>query len=341
MNTTQAGVDVAKAVFEVALSDTPGSVRERHRLSRERFRRFFATREATNVLMEACGSAHYWGRQLEAMGHQVSLLHPGDVARYRDGNKTDRADAKALLEAARNSDIDPVPVKSLEQQAIAALDRMRQGYLQTRTARINAVRGHLREFGVVLPAGARAASCLGRMRPCAPRSCPTSCAGPSSTSSYEIESPRSQAEHLRSELQQLARAMPEATVLMSVPGIGVLTATALVAFVGDIHRFRSGRDFAAYLGLTPREHSTGQTRRLGRITKRGNSYLRMMLIHGARSALRAGAVTTVPDDLRTWALDIARRRGFNVAAVALANKLARVCWRVWRDQRPFERREAA
>ena len=112
MNTTQVGVDVAKAVFEVALSDTPGTVRERHRLSRERFRRFFATREATTVLMEACGSAHYWGRELEAMGHQVSLLHPGDVARYRDGNKTDRADAKAVLEAARNAEIDPVPVKS-------------------------------------------------------------------------------------------------------------------------------------------------------------------------------------------------------------------------------------
>ena len=112
MNTTQVGVDVAKAVFEVALSDAPGTVRERHRLSRERFRRFFATREASDVLMEACGSAHYWGRELQAMGHHVVLLHTGDVARYRDGNKTDRADAKALLEAARNSAIDPVPVKS-------------------------------------------------------------------------------------------------------------------------------------------------------------------------------------------------------------------------------------
>lgn len=340
MNTTQVGVDVAKAVFEVAVSETPGAVSERHRLSRERFRRFFATREASNVLMEACGSAHYWGRELEAMGHQVSLLHPGDVARYRDGNKTDRADAKALLEAARNAAIDPVPVKSREQQAIAALHRLRQGYLQTRTARINAVRGHLREFGVVIPVGARGVTAKAEAALNA-EELPEFLRQALRDVLDEIESLHTKAEHLRSELEILARSMPEATVLMSVPGVGVLTATALVALVGDIHRFRSGRDFAAYLGLTPREHSTGLSRRLGRITKRGNSYLRMMLIHGARSALRAGTTTNVPDDLRTWALDIAHRKGFNVAAVALANKLARVCWRVWRDQRPFERREAA
>lgn len=231
-------------------------------------------------------------------------------------------------------------MKSLEQQAIAALHRMRQGYLQTRTARINAVRGHLREFGVVIPAGARGGVARAEAA-LSTEELPDFLRRALLDLLDEIEFLRSKAEHLRSELEQLARAMPEATTLMSVPGIGVLTATALVAFVGDIHRFRSGRDFAAYLGLTPREYSTGQTRRLGRITKRGNSYLRMMLIHGARSALRAGAITNVPDDLRTWALGIARRRGFNVAAVALANKLARACWRVWRDQRPFERREAA
>jgi transposase len=135
--------------------------------------------------------------------------------------------------------------------------------------------------------------------------------------------------------------MPEAQLLLTVPGVGILTATALVAFVGNIQRFPSGRDFAAYLGLTPREHSTGQARRLGSITKRGNSYVRMLLVHGARSALRAGTVVQQPDDLRTWARAVAVRKGHNVAAVALANKLARVCWRVWRDGRPFERREAA
>jgi transposase len=134
--------------------------------------------------------------------------------------------------------------------------------------------------------------------------------------------------------------MPAAQLLRTVPGVGVLTATALVGFVGDVQRFRSGRDFAAYLGLTPREHSSGQRRHLGTITKRGNSYLRMLLIHGARSALRAGHLARCPDDLRQWACAVEQRKGHNVAAVALANKLARVCWRVWHDQRPFARREA-
>src|SRR5687768_10262034 len=146
MHITQISVDLAKSVFEVAVSRRAGQVEARHRLTRTRFRCFLAECEPAEVLLEACGSAHYWGRELQAMGHRVSLLHPVDVARYRDGNKTDRADAKALLEAARNEALDRVPVKSADQQAIGALHRIRQGYVRTRTARINAVRGHLREF---------------------------------------------------------------------------------------------------------------------------------------------------------------------------------------------------
>lgn len=340
MNTMHIGIDLAKSVFEVAVSRTPGRVDARQRLARSRMHTFFAQCEPAEIVMEACGSAHHWGRELEAMGHRVSLLHPGDVARYRDGNKTDRADAKALLEAARNEDIDRVPLKTIDQQALGALHRLREGYLRTRTARINALRGHLREFGVVIPVGpkhvlreARAALDRGVVPPYLRDALEVVLA--------EIESLRTKAEALRAELERLADRIPDAQRLMSVPGVGVLTATALVAFVGDVHRFRSGRDFAAYLGLTPREHSSGFSRRLGSITKRGNTYVRMMLIHGARSALRAGKVSKEPDDLRTWALEIERRSGHNVAAVALANKLARVCWRVWRDQRSFERRLAA
>jgi transposase len=340
MNTTHIGVDLAKSVFEVAISHTPGRVEARQRLPRSRMHTFFAQCEPAEVLMEACGSAHHWGRELQAMGHRVSLLHPGDVARYRDGNKTDRADAKALLETARNEKIDRVPVKSIDQQAIGALHRLRQGYLQTRTARINAVRGHLREFGVTIPLGprhvlreARAALDRGVVPPYLGAALEDVLA--------EIETLQAKGEALKAELERLAKCMPDAELLLSVPGVGVLTATALIAFVGDVRRFRSGRDFAAYLGLTPREHSTGNSRRLGPITKRGNNYLRMMLIHGARSALRAGRVSKEPDNLRTWALEIQQRSGHNVAAVALANKLARVCWRVWRDHRPFERRLTA
>jgi transposase len=337
MSSLQIGVDLAKSVFEVAVSQVPGQVRARRRLTRAAFRPFFAQQPPAEVLLEACGSAHYWGRELQQLGHHVTLLHPRDVARYRDGNKTDRADAKALLEAARNRDLSRVPVKSVEQQAIVALHRLRQGYLRTRTARINALRGHLREFGVVIPVGVRhvlpqAHAAL------AEETVPVFLRPVVFTVLEEIATLETQAEGVRTQLTALATQMPDVQRLLTVPGVGILTATAMVASVGDIHRFRSGRHFAAWLGLTPREHSSGTTRRLGRMTKQGDTYLRMLLIHGARSAQQAGARTEHPDDLRTWARAVANRRTHNVAAVALANKLARVCWRVWRDGRPFNRR---
>lgn len=295
MNTTQIGVDLAKSVFEVAVSHEPGRVHERHRLSRTGFRRFFATRAPSEVLLEACSSAHYWGRELQGLGHRVALLPPADIARYRDGNKTDRADAKALLEAARNDAIDRVPVKSIEQQALSALHRLRQGYLQTRTARIKAVRGLLREFGVTIPTGAayvlpRAGAALTDER------LPLYLRQALQAALDEIATLDQRARAVQQQLEALAAQVPEVALLRSVPGVGLLTATALLAFVGDLRRFRSGRAFAAYRGLTP---------------------------------------------LRTWTLALERRKGHNVAAVALANKLARVCWRVWRDHRPFERREGA
>jgi len=340
MKSTQIAVDLAKTVFQVAVSSTPGRIDKEHRLSRARFQRFIAEHEPVEVLLEACGTAHHWGRELEALGHRVSLLPAADVRRYRDGNKTDRADAKALLEAARNEAIDVVPVKSIDQQTITALHRLRSGYLQTRTARINAVRGLLREFGIAIPVGAR--HLVPRVRAAIEEGAvPTDLAPVLKDALGEIEELKRKAHDIERRLKGLAKHMPEAEILMSVPGIGVLTATALVAFVGDVRRFRSGRHFAAYLGLTPREHSSGLSRRIGRISKRGNTYLRMLLIHGARSVLRAAKLTEQPDGLRTWALGIAARSGYNTAAVALANKLARIAWRRWRDGQPFESRLTA
>lgn len=194
----------------------------------------------------------------------MTLLPPGDVARYRDGNKTDRADAKALLEAARNAALSRVPVKSVEQQAVVALHRLRQGYLRTRTARISAVRGHLREFGYVIPVGAqhvlpRAYAAL------AEDTVPAFLRPALESVLEEIGTLAAKAEALREDLAALARQMPAAQLLPTVPGVGVLTDTALVGFVGDVQRFRSGGDFAAYLGLTPREHSSGARRHLGTI----------------------------------------------------------------------------
>jgi transposase len=339
MNSTQIAVDLAKSVFQVSVSHAPGRVREQHRLSRRRFRTFFQHQPPAHVLMEACGSAHHWGRELQTLGHQVSLLPPAHVARYRQGNKTDRADAKALLEAARNEDIAPVPIKSLDQQAINALHRLRSGYLTTRTARINSVRGLLAEFGRPVPRGPRAFLAKAHLV-LDDDSLPLYLKTPLTEALREINELQAKADDLKRQLERLAPLIPSVRFLMTVPGIGILSATALVATVGDVQRFPSGRSVANYLGLTPRESSTGASRRLGPISKRGNRYLRTLLIHGARSALLAAHRTAEPDSLQTWALRTAQARGHNIATVALANRIARIAWRVWRDQRPFQRRPA-
>jgi len=339
MNTTQIAVDLAKSVFQVSVSHAPGRVDEQHRLSRRRFRTFFLHHPPAHVLMEACGSSHHWARELQNLGHHVSLLPPAHVARYRQGNKTDRADAKSLLEAARNEDIAPVPVKSLDQQAINALHRLRSGYLATRTARINAVRGLLREFGLPVPQGARTFLAKAHIV-VEDDNLPAYLKAALTEALLEVQELEAKADNLKDQLERIAPLIPSVPLLMTVPGIGILSATSLVASIGDVHRFPSGRSFANYLGLTPRETSTGASRRLGPISKRGNRYLRMLLIHGARSALLAAHRTREPDSLQAWALRTAQARGHNIATVALANRIARIAWRIWQDQRPFQRRHA-
>jgi len=286
--------------------------------------------------MEACGSAHHWGREIQALGHQVSLLPASHVARYRIGNKTDRADTRAILEAARNEKITPVPVKSLDQQAITALHRLRSGYLASRTARINAVRGLLVEFGIPIPKGAR--SFLTHAHQALDHDLiPAFLRDALLQALEEVRELEAKATGLKDQLQRLGNHIPTVQYLLTVPGIGILSATALFSTVGDIHRFRSGRSLANYLGLTPREASSGLRRRLGRISKRGDTYTRMLLVHGARSALLAAHRVKEPDLLQAWAIRTARTRGHNIATVALANRTARIAWRVWRDQRSFQR----
>lgn len=336
MNSTRVAVDVAKSVFQVATSSVPGRVDQHHRLSRERFRKFFAERASSEVLMEACGSAHHWGRELQGLGHQVRLLPPADVARYRDGNKTDRADAIAILEAGRNEAIDAVPVKTLEQQALTSLHRLRAAYVADRTARINTVRGILREFGHAIPQGSRTFVSHARAA-LADETMTGDLRHELGRALDEIMAFRQTIIELTTKIEHIGNQLPAVEHLRSIPGIGVLTATALVAFVGEPRRFRSGRHFASFLGLTPRESSSGLKRRLGRISKRGNTYLRMLLIHGARSALLAAHRVDEPDALQAWVLRVELRSGHNIATVALANRIARIAWRVWGDQRAFLR----
>jgi transposase len=336
-NDTLIAADLAKSVFEIAVSDCPGKIAERHRLSRSRFLAFFVDRPETTVIMEACGSAHYWAREIQRFGHKVALLPPHQVRPYVLRNKTDRCDVRGMLEAYRNEEIRPVPVKSVEQQILGSLHRLRSSWLAERTAQINTLRGLLRELGFVIPVGARnVAPQAGALVEDADSGLPDALRGALADVSDEIRTLEERIRRIEHQLEALAQQTPTVELLRSVPGVGLLTATALVAFVGSVHRFPSARHFASYLGLTPREHSTGCKRRLGRISKRGDVYLRMLLIHGARAVLWHAKQMKQPDRLRAWALRLEKTAGHNKAAVALANKMARIVWSVWKNHRHFE-----
>jgi transposase len=337
MQNTIIAVDLAKNVFEVAVSRRTGVVAERHRLSRRRFLPFMGKFKPTTVLLEACGSAHHWARELQNLGHRPILLPAHATRPYVLRNKTDQADAKALLEAHRNKVIMPVPVKSIEQQALMTLHRLRSGWMAVRTARLNAIRGHLRELGFTIPLGARLViPRLWELLEDAENNIPQFLRPALDEAGREVRELENRILDIERQLREVSRQSPLMTRLRTVPGIGLLTATALVAFVGNVKRFSSGRRFASYLGLTPREYSSGGRRRLGHISKRGDNYIRMLLIHGARAVLNAAKKVENPDRLRMWVLSLEARAGHNRAAVALANKMARIAWAVWRDERAFQ-----
>ena len=319
-NSTTIAVDLAKSVFEVAVSEVPGRVSERKRLNRGGLVAFFSNRPPAVVLMEACGSAHHWGRELERLGHEVRLLPPARTARYRIGNKTDRADADAILEANRNEKIHPVPVKTIPQQSLSTVHHLRHAWMETRTARLNALRGVMRELGVAIPVGAKAVL---------PRVTESMAEGRVPEDLAEIRKLEENVKESDLLLARLARSIPVAKALQEIPGIGPLGSTALIPAVGDPNRFRSGRKMSAFFGLVPREFSSGNKRRLGSITKRGNTYVRTLAIHGGRSVLVAAHRRKNPDRLHRWALEVERRQGRNRAAVALANKIIRIAWAVW------------
>lgn len=333
MKDTTIAVDIAKEVFEIAVSYEPGVVRESYTVKRKRFLGHFARRERATVVMEACGSAHHWAREVEKLGHRAVLLPPHAIRPYVQRNKTDRADAKGILEAYRNKEIRCVPVKSLAQHAIAALHRIRSQWMSARTRRINMVRGLLRELGIFIPVGSRGV---------VPRvlelveDADSTLADAIRETLYEVcEEIRELERRIRKtekQLEALSQQIPTVRRLRTIPGVGPLTATALVAFVGDVHRFRSSRHFANYLGLTPRVHSTGNNPKLGHISKQGNNYLRTLLTHGARSVLYRASHLKQPDRLRSWALELRCRRGHNKTVVAIANKMARITCAVWKSE---------
>jgi transposase len=345
MNPTAAlpvvGVDLAKSVFQLALADGNWKVIERQRLTRAQFERWFANRAVGLVVMEACGSAHHWARWLRTLGIEVRLLPAPYVRAYVKRNKTDAADAAALLEAARCADITPVRVKSLDEQALQALHRTRSLWMETRTSRINALRGFCREFGIPIVQGARTGlEQIARVLAEPNSAIPDLLRPTMKLLVEEIRLLEARVGQLERELAQSARASAACTTLLTIPGVGLLTATAMVAATsGNVSHFRDARHFAAWFGLTPKEYSSGSTRRIGRISKRGDRYLRMLLTHGARAVLRAATAAAhagrAVEGLRAWALAVQRRTNHNKATCALANKLARICYACLRDGVPY------
>src|SRR5262245_41605501 len=341
MTTQTVAVDLAKDVFEVV--DTRQASPARRRLSRTQFERFLTSLPTgTEVVMEPCGTAHHWGRRCQALGLVPILLPTPYVRPYVRRNKTDRTDAEALVEARRCGGILPVPVKTAEQQAVQSLHRVRAQWQSTRIARMNVVRGLLREYGLPLRAGAVTLHRVvpGLLEPTAVVPLPGLLRETLRTLVEEIRDLEDRLKKVDRQLHAFAAADPIATRLQTVPGVGVLVATALVGSVPHIHAFRRGRHFASWLGLTPREASSGLRQWRGGISKRGNLYLRCMLTHGARSVLvnaqrRARVHADRLTPLQRWAVDLAARRGYNKAVSALANKLARMIWAVWRADVDF------
>lgn len=332
MDVTVVAVDLAKDVFQIAYGDGAGRVVSRQRIgSRIGFARQLGQWRDVVVVMESCATAHYWGRECQRLGLSVRLLPAQHVRAYRRRNKTDAADAEALLEAHRNAQLKPVPVKSEGQQLVLTLHSLREGWKASRVARLNALRGHLREYGQVIPLGADKAIA---QAPACIEHTPVALHALLRQLLDEIQSLTQRMADAERQIVAMNRQHAAATHLQQISGIGPLTASALTASAVDACYFKNGRQLSAWLGLTPRENSSGNSRKLGRISKRGDVYVRTLLIHGARSALSAALALRrkAPEKLnrlQRWATDLNDRAGIHKATVAMANKLARICWALW------------
>jgi transposase len=297
----------------------------RRKLRRKNVVAFFASLPPCLIGMEACGSAHYWARELRALGHEVRLMPPAYVKAYVKRQKSDAIDAEACCEAVRRPNMRFVAVKSEEQQSVLMLHRVRELLVRQRTQTSNALRGHLAEFGIIARQGIGGTDELlvlveGKEEGLIPELARTVML----VLAAQLRELRAKIAEIEREIQTWHRSNAQSRRLETAPGIGPITASAIVATVPDPSCFKSGRQFAAWLGLTPNENSTGGKQRLGRITRAGDPYLRRLLVVGAHAVLRfSGKAKSAPT---RWAAELLGKKPYTVAAVALANKMARVLW---------------
>ena len=334
MKITTVGIDLAKNVFQVHAVNEAGKKVFNKQLRRDQMAEFFAKLPPCLVGMEACGSAHHWGRKLTGFGHTVRLMAPQFVKPYVKTNKNDMADAEAICEAVTRPNMRFVPIKDVEQQSVITLHRVRQGFVKDRTACANRIRGLMAEFGLIVPQG------IGNVAKRVPELI--------EDASNELTGLfRQMIDRLLQHMKALDQQVDEIEALIktwhrqnnasrkleSIPGIGPITATALVASIGDARNFDNARQLAAWLGLVPRQHSSGGKQNLLGISKRGDAYLRTLLIHGARAVIYAKQKSA---DKTGWLQQLLERKKPNVAAVALANKNARIVWALLTKDRTFQ-----
>jgi len=332
---TTIGVDLAKNVIQVHGVDQRGKAVLRKQFTRQKVVEFFANLAPCLVGMEACASAHHWARQLQKQGHQVKLMAPQFVKPYVKTNKNDAADAEAICEAVSRPNMRFVPIKNGEQQAVLALHRARAGFVKARTAQANQIRGLLGEYGIIIPQG------IGHITKRLPailedgeNELPGAFRQLLVRLAEHLKELDRQVGELEAQIEDWHRQDAASRKLAQIPGIGPLTASALVASVGDARSFRNARQLAAWLGLVPRQHSSGGKALLLGISKRGDAYLRTLLIHGARSVVRVAERKA--GDSPTWLTHLIGRRHKNVAAVALANKNARIVWALLVHDRDYQ-----
>jgi transposase len=328
------GLDIAKNVFQVHGIDASGSIVVQRRLRRRQVLSFFERQLPCLVGMEACATAHHWAREIEALGHEVKLMPPRYVKPYVKRNKNDAADAEAICEAVTRPTMRFVPIKSPDQQSVLMVHRTRHLFVRQRTSLINAIRAHLAEFGIVAGVGRNGVKALlatiangGDARlPSVARDCLMALAAQLDLVDRQIRAADRQvlAWHRQNEVSRR---------LEAIPGVGPLVATALVASVPDPGVFRSGRDLSAWIGLVPKQNSTGGKEKLGNISKAGNRYLRKLLVVGALSVIKRAKLLGYTR--HPWLVRLMERRSTMIAAVALANKIARMAWAMMVRGEPY------
>lgn len=333
------GLDLAKQVFQVHGIDRDGKAVLRKQLRRNEILPVFSRLSPCLVGLEACSTAHYWARELVLLGHEVRLMPPAYVKPYVKRQKNDAADAEAICEAVTRPTMRFVPVKSAEQQSVLMLHRTRDLLIRQRTMLSNALRAHLAEFGFIAPQGIAGTTKLMTFVEEECEQLPELARQALIHIVVEIRNLQERTKALDAEITAWHRANTDSRRLETIPGIGPIIASALVASITDVKQFTSGRQLAAWIGLVPRQSSSGSRERLGRITKQGDPYLRRLLVIGASAVLRFSKEDDV--GLKAWAVSLRKRRPAMVATVGLANKIARIAWAVLHKGTTFETRSAA